>query len=346
MSAGRTTRSAYRAIDANANRCREGLRVAEDYARFILDNERLAGALKNLRHSVTAAVREVGSDASIVASRDTESDVGTRITLAPEVRRAGEEDILKSALKRSEEALRVLEEFTKLVSPANALRFQDIRYRLYTVEQELLSTWLPWRRLSSASLYFVLAPAAGSSVDIERTVRGAVEGGVDIVGFAESSVPDDRFLHDASLVRDACAAAGVPCIIASRPDVAVAVDADGVHLGPGDMSLDAARRVAGNARAVGISVTDAGSALKAQEAGATYVSIGVCWDFDVPVDTGCLERAAAELTVPWFAAGGIEVEDVPGILAAGATRIVVGKAISIADDPARAAAAFRKALAL
>ncbi|HHN47050.1 MAG TPA: thiamine phosphate synthase, partial [Planctomycetes bacterium] len=108
-------RSVLRAIDANANRCREGLRVAEDYARFILDDGGLAGRLKEMRHQVTETVRALADEPSLAGARDTEGDVGTTISVPQEVQRVSEEDVLKSALKRAEEALRVLEEFGKMV---------------------------------------------------------------------------------------------------------------------------------------------------------------------------------------------------------------------------------------
>jgi len=121
-----------RILDANANRAREALRVAEDYARFALDSARLADALKGLRHRLRGQLDALGIPGeALLAVRDTPGDVGTALTAPAELRRASAADVAKAALKRLEEALRCLEEYGKTLSPDAARGIQHLRYAAY-----------------------------------------------------------------------------------------------------------------------------------------------------------------------------------------------------------------------
>ena len=133
--------SVERVIDANANRAREGLRVAEDYARFIAGDAELARAIRQLRHEVTRCVGLVGARA-ILAERDVEGDGGASPESFEPAARSDLRDIVTSSFKRAEEALRSLEEFTKLPDVPNGLEasagFERARYRLYELEKRTL----------------------------------------------------------------------------------------------------------------------------------------------------------------------------------------------------------------
>lgn len=125
-----------RVIDANYNRAKEAIRVAEDIARFHLGDSKLTGRFKRLRHDVTRAL--LGFKVpyrSLVEARDSEEDVGRR-SLIRDKKRPLWKDLLLSNLKRAEEAARVLEEFSKMAAPGKARSFQRIRFRLYELEKE------------------------------------------------------------------------------------------------------------------------------------------------------------------------------------------------------------------
>jgi len=128
----------YRALDANCNRVREGLRVAEDAARFVLDDPQLLNRLKRLRHAVTQAEKILFvSAASRVSSRDVSKDLGRGTSEKAEKKRVSLEDLMRANLKRAQEGLRSLEEFSKLVGSPVSVRFKKIRYECYQVEESL-----------------------------------------------------------------------------------------------------------------------------------------------------------------------------------------------------------------
>lgn len=127
-----------RLLDANYNRAKEAVRVAEDIARFYLADARLTGRFKRLRHDLTKVLLgfKVPSR-KLVEARDSKADVGAR-SLIRDKKRPRWKDLLLSNLKRGEEAVRVLEEFSKMVRPSKTRALQRIRFRLYELEKESL----------------------------------------------------------------------------------------------------------------------------------------------------------------------------------------------------------------
>src|SRR5690606_15938648 len=119
---------------ASANRCREGLRVLEDFARFRWNDGSLTSQLKHLRHSVSRLVDELAGHA-LVRHRDTPGDVGTGIHTPAEAHRESDAQLLTANSKRVQEALRTLEEFSKRLDPERAVQFGELRYQSYTLEQ-------------------------------------------------------------------------------------------------------------------------------------------------------------------------------------------------------------------
>jgi thiamine-phosphate pyrophosphorylase len=133
------TRLVLRALDANCNRAREGLRVAEDVARFILNDPRLLNRLKKLRHGVTSAEKSLFKSPEIRhLARDVAKDLGRGTVEKREKARETAEELLKANLKRVQEALRSLEEFSKLLKHPASARFKRLRYECYKIEEERL----------------------------------------------------------------------------------------------------------------------------------------------------------------------------------------------------------------
>ncbi len=124
-----------RMIDANLNRSREGLRVVEDIARFILDSEELTEKVKNLRSEIA----KIEKNTNFTLNRDTENDVGVKLSSEIEQERADITDIFNANIKRVQESLRVLEEAFKLIDAEKAKKFKYMRYETYKIEKAMLS---------------------------------------------------------------------------------------------------------------------------------------------------------------------------------------------------------------
>ncbi|MGA2089858.1 MAG: thiamine-phosphate pyrophosphorylase [Endomicrobiales bacterium] len=121
-----------RLIDANVNRCREGLRVIEDTARFVFDNESLYKKLRGLRHRVDRITRSAYP--VLVLHRNAVADSGRTMR---EGRRAHKSAIIAANFRRVEESLRVLEEYGKLLSPRAGAQFKKVRFTVYTIEKNI-----------------------------------------------------------------------------------------------------------------------------------------------------------------------------------------------------------------
>jgi thiamine-phosphate pyrophosphorylase len=149
-------------------------------------------------------------------------------------------------------------------------------------------------------------------------------------------------------VAAACRTAGVPFIVNDRPDVALALDADGVHLGQDDLPIEVSRRILPSA-IHGLSTHSKDQIQAALEAGPDYIGVGPV--NETPTKPGrsgtgleLVQAAAATATVPWFITGGMNESTLPDVLAAGGRRIVVVRAIVEAADPVAATERIRKAL--
>ncbi|NIN92026.1 thiamine-phosphate pyrophosphorylase [bacterium] len=122
----------YRILDANLNRVREGLRVIEDVARFLYNDEKLCKKVRALRHNLSKITKSVYP--RLVKSREPEKDVGLSIK---EGKRSNIKDIVSANFRRVEEGIRVLEEFSRLISADAGDRFKKIRFKVYGMEKEI-----------------------------------------------------------------------------------------------------------------------------------------------------------------------------------------------------------------
>jgi thiamine-phosphate pyrophosphorylase len=130
----------YRIIDANLNRAREGIRVAEEVARLYFDDAKLSSQFKSLRHQLTRVAKNSFDEKKLLSFRDSQKDVGADSMGALEKKRADLESIVQANLRRSQEAVRVLEEFGKLINEESASSFKKIRFRLYALEQKIMKS--------------------------------------------------------------------------------------------------------------------------------------------------------------------------------------------------------------
>lgn len=130
-------RDVYRILDAAANRGREAVRVIEDAVRFLADDALITAALKEFRHEFAALTDHLDISRRL-ASRATDTDVGTSIATADEYRRSTIDAVLTANFCRLQESLRSLEEFSKLTHPADAPCYEQLRYRAYTLQKKTL----------------------------------------------------------------------------------------------------------------------------------------------------------------------------------------------------------------
>jgi thiamine-phosphate pyrophosphorylase len=204
----------------------------------------------------------------------------------------------------------------------------------------------PWA-LGDRRLY-LCTPDRG---DLETFVEACIEGGVDIVQLREKQLPDEQLVERATLVQRVCAEHRVPFILNDRPDLAVAVGADGVHVGQQDASPQTARRIMGPHAIVGLS-THAPAELETAigaPAPVDYVSAGPV----TPTPTkpgragtglGYIRQAVSRALWPVWVTGGVDPTVVADMVTAGARHFVVVRWLTEAPDPAHAARVLRRTI--
>lgn len=337
----------WRLLDAAANRAREGLRVLEDYARFVLDDRRAVQQLKELRHQLSGLLAQLPAD-QLLAHRDTATDVGATVSTPAEFHRSDALAVVTANGKRLEEALRSLEEYGKLFRADWAAEVEQLRYHSYHCEQTLWRTAEVGHRLADVQLY-VLIDGGESPPALERLVRALAEGGVQAIQLRDKRLADRELVARARLLRQWTRELDLLLVINDRPDVALLSAADGVHVGQTELAVADARRVLGAGRLVGVSTHSLPEARQAVAEGADYIGVGPTFpsrtkSFAKFTGVELLSAVAAEIPVPAFAIGGIDAARVPQVLAAGLRRIAVSSALTEAADPATAAAELRRLL--
>ena len=198
------------------------------------------------------------------------------------------------------------------------------------------------RRFQQAGLYLVTSQALSRGRSTLEIVDAALAGGVRLIQLREKEMPMPDFLRLATQIRARTASAKALLIINDRLDVALAVGADGVHLGQADFPIAPARRLAPDL-IIGASTHSPAEAQAAEHAGASYINVGPLFPTQTKQISGeflgleGLSKIARHVTIPWTVMGGIKQKHIPDLLKAGARTIAVVTAVTAAADPAQAA---------
>jgi thiamine-phosphate pyrophosphorylase len=198
--------------------------------------------------------------------------------------------------------------------------------------------------LDDARLYFVVEASAP-----DRLLDAALAGGCDLLQLRDHDASDDELLAAAERFRDACDTHGALFVVNDRPEIALQAGADGVHVGQDDLPVDAVRRLVGPEVFIGLSTHSPDQLDAGLASDADYLSVGPIWETPTKegrpaAGLGYVRYAAAHATKPWFAIGGIDPHNIDEVVAAGARRAVVVRAIRDADDPRAIASALKSRL--
>ncbi len=340
----------YRVTDANANRAAEGLRVVEEYLRFRCEDAFLCQTCKQLRHDLAATVSQL-SRSDRLTCRSTLSDVGTEGQTDSEYDRQTLYDLANANLHRVAQALRVLEEFAKLVSQPVAKAFEALRYRTYTLEKVISHQKRAEHFLAQARLYVLADLTLGTGAEFEQRIAQLLSSGVDILQLRDKSRSDRELIAAARSMRRLTADTSKMFFVNDRPDIAQLVAADGVHVGQDEMTVAEVRSLVGPDMLIGVSTHNLDQAQQAVLAGADYLGIGPVFpsttkDFPRLAEINFVEDVSRQIGLPAFAIGGIHQNNVQEVLATGATRIAVSGAVWAAEDPAHAARQLRQKMDL
>jgi len=259
-----------RIIDANINRVAEGLRVVEDIIRFYYNNENHQTQLKSLRHQI----RKTLNQSLLICSRDISNDVGFKTESITENDRQNVKDLILSNLNRSKEGLRVLEEIFKIESPKMAAELKKLRYKVYAIEKEIITTTN--RPILKKGIYLIISNYI--NVNYIDIVKYAIELNLPAIQLRCKNKTDSEFLKMAEKIRELTQNTDTLVIINDRPDIAVIIEADGVHLGQDDLPPQCVREMVGQKTLIGLSTHSLEQAHEAIKLNIDYIGFGPIWE--------------------------------------------------------------------
>ncbi|TWT73265.1 thiamine phosphate synthase [Allorhodopirellula solitaria] len=342
-SPGHRRQAIMRILDANANRAAEGLRAMEETARFVLDASSMTQQLKSLRHDFASALLRLPRS-ECLAARDSGQDVGTTVSTESEQQRTTATQIVAAAAGRTQQAMRCLEEYGKIVDVTFAGEIEQLRYRCYDVcarlEQVCLGGSDRFHRLQQARLYALVDACASEAAMIQRMVSLA-DAGVDIIQLRDSNVDDRTLFTRAVAGANAAKDLGVLWIINDRADIAAASGADGVHVGQDELPVAQVRRIVGADAIIGLSTHDIDQVHDAIASTADYIGCGPVFPgntkkFDAYPGCDLLRQvtdvSCDPLTPVAFAIGGIIPSNVSEVVAAGFGRVAVTGALCVGSE--------------
>lgn len=332
------SQAVLRIIDADLNRLGEGLRFLEEVARFALNDAPLTAELKNIRHALSA--KKGSFKTACLSARDSAADFGPSIhldNLEPA------RDLAQAAIanaRRVEESLRVLEELAKTPdAELDSSAFQSARFTIYTLEKELVSRLLRRDKAARLStLHVVLDTGSLGSRTHAAAAREVIAGGARIIQLRDKTTPRARLLDIALELAEICRKHDTLFIVNDALDIALAVDADGLHLGQEDLPIKVARQLLPVDKLVGSSVRNVEEAKKALVDGADYLGLGAV--YPTPTKSGSpalglggITAIKKEVPLPLIAIGGINEQNAAEVLSAGADSLAVISFILSSPSP-------------
>ena len=336
----------FRILDANKNRAVEGLRVVEEFFRFVVSNEMITQKLKDFRHTLCAVCSDHAD--SWLMQRDSDEDIGGKIEGAGEYSRSTFDSIIAANLSRAGESLRVLEEYGKTIVSTLGATIEKLRYQFYDLEKEIKQFVAGQKKLDGRSIY-VLTSACKSLTEFETRITALCECNVGVIQLREKNISDGELLERAKIASGICKSSQTLFVVNDRPDIAVLSNADGVHIGQDELPIKDVRLMIPTSMLIGVSTHSIEQARTAVENGADYIGVGPTFPsktkcFSEFKGTELLDQVSKEISIPAYAIGGINLENISKVVHAGFSRIAVSNAIHCADSTSETVAAFKRAL--
>jgi thiamine-phosphate pyrophosphorylase len=285
-------------IDANINRVSEGLRVIEDYVRFIAKHKPITDQLATLRKKINRTETETTKIAHLRA-RQTGTDM--REKEPPPVRLSIQETLIAN-FKRVEEGLRTLEEYT-----GNAL-YNNARYDVYMLEKEVVL--LAEKPVIKKGIYLIS--------DDPAILKQGMQWGCALVQLRDKTATKEQIYNKALTIKEMALLFDVPWLINDYLDIALLTDANGLHTGQDDLPVPTLRHLMGDHKLLGRTTHTHEQGIIAQEGGADYVSVGPIWETPSKPNRAGIGfdylNQASQLEIPYVAIGGINRSNISEIM--------------------------------
>jgi len=333
----------WRTLDASANRSAEAVRVLEDILRFCLNDAFLSQEAKAIRHELAVIFAQEDFQARIQL-RDVLRDVGASSTASKSPPRTELRHVFAANAARASQSIRSLEECSRVVMPRATTVFEQLRYRIYTLEKAAM-TIIKSQKMFADIRLCVLLDVDQTQAEFKTLVGQLLDAGVRMIQLRDKKASTALLCERADMIlqqvrQHAEMKTGKRCLVLinDRADVAVAVNADGVHLGETDLPVNLARKVCGHEFIIGRTAHSIDEAKQAVREGVDYLGVGPCYpsttkQFEYFASDAFLRDVSKEIQLPIFGIGGIASDNIDRLIHLGVTRVAIASSITGAADP-------------
>lgn len=321
----------YRILDANRNRAAEGLRVLEDYSRFVLEHAELTKALRLLRHRIRKSLSL--DEAKLLSSRNSPGDTGFAISQKSTLdNKQSDSALIAGNFKRVQESLRVMEENLKVAGYFELSKlYESLRFDSYALEQDFQGACnrKRWKTHYFYGLYGLTSEEHSLGRSNIEVASQMVQSGIKIIQYREKEKSQAGKYEECLRIREITKRAGALFIVNDDVALAILSDADGIHLGQDDLPIEDARKLVGRDMIIGKSTHSPQQAESAIREGADYLGIGPLYctqtkkDVCSPVGLEYLAYAVKEVNIPFVAIGGIKAHNIQDVVRTGAQCIAL-----------------------
>ncbi|NLZ44285.1 MAG: thiamine phosphate synthase [Clostridia bacterium] len=304
----------YRMLDANRNRVAEGLRVIEDFTRFCREDRGLTERIRQIRHEVRKNLQSLERD--MMAARCAARDPGRKVSAGSDLdRKTGHDQLVAANFRRAEEGIRVIEEsLHQLAMEELAKEYEGLRFRLYDLEKAVFLQAAKKQKMAfwEYSFYGITAEEYSLGRSNPEIVAEMLAAGIRIIQYREKEKNLREKYAEAKILRRMTRESGALFLVNDHVDLALLVEADGVHIGQDDLPLPEVRKLLGPGKIIGVSTHSPEQARRAVAEGADYIGVGPLFatatkkDVCPPVGLGYLDFAVKEILIPLVAIGGIK----------------------------------------
>jgi thiamine-phosphate pyrophosphorylase len=303
----------------------EGVRVCEDIHRFLLNSE-LSAEFKKLRHSLKE-YSESFPPLALLRGRDVKADAQKFINTNGEMNRSSVKEVYSANIHRIIEAVRVLEETSKILGGEFPLILQEMRFRLYEFEKDFAVKFagVERRQKLKGSLYAILDSGFIGNLTYTEAAESMIRGGVSVIQLRMKGEPASSILGTARELAKTCQKSGTLFIVNDYPDIALLAGADGLHLGQDDIPVSEARKIVPGDMLIGISTHTPEQATDALRDSPDYIAIGPLFNTESKygdlirgIGTDSIKTIKKVSGVPVVAIGGITGDTIKSVFEKGA----------------------------
>tara|TARA_Y100001968_G_scaffold93399_1_gene83978 strand:- start:220 stop:1173 length:954 start_codon:yes stop_codon:yes gene_type:complete len=304
----------------------------EDWCRFGLQRSDFSIQIKDWRQQLGVYHHKIYRK-----RRSTSNDPSKGVSHPLQKVRSTPESVFIANSSRVQEALRVIEEFTRITDPKLCEIATKIRYETYEIEIKVLNTSEGINKrniLKDSSIYLITT----NRRDLESIVFQSLKAGVKIVQYREKFLDDNKKISQAKCLASLCKRYNSLFIVNDRIDIALAVGADGIHLGQEDIPTKFARKLLGNEKIIGRSTHSIEEIKDAEKEGCDYIGLGPVFPSETkkqlnPIGINYIKKGFSETLLPAFAIGGIDSSNIKKLTQIKNLRVAVSNAIINSNDP-------------